>query len=68
MCELPVRVMFRDYDGTIREGWNVTNLIDPEQRARFNTAAAKAFGMPPPVELVDMSDLDALDSDSAPDA
>lgn len=61
MPDRPVRVMFRDYDGTVREGWNVTDLIHPEQRAKLNAACAKAFGMPPPVELVSMDDLDALE-------
>lgn len=63
MPDRPVRVMVRDYDGTVREGWNVTSLIHPEQRAKLNEACTRVFGMSPPVELVRLDDLDALDVD-----
>lgn len=61
MTGRPVRVMFRDYDGTVREGWNVTDLIDPEQRAKLNEACTRVFGMSPPVDLISMDDLDAIE-------
>lgn len=50
------RVVFRDWDGTIREGWGVTGTIDPASLERLNAC----FGRPPAIDIVDMGDLDAL--------
>lgn len=54
------RVVFRDWDGTIREGWGVIGTIDPASLERLKEAATACFGRPLGLALVDMSDLDAL--------
>ncbi|GAA2861581.1 hypothetical protein [Nonomuraea rubra] len=55
------RVMFRDHDGTVREGLNITNLIAPEQRVKLSAALTRAFGVTPRAEFVPLDDLDALE-------